>query len=936
MSLAVSSGSAVASHAGAANADGVWTPIAMPGATVDQVAIYDPLGDRMIVFGGISETKAAGSNLTWAWSRSTSPAWTLLDAIDASDPISGLIDATALLDPVRARVLVFGGTDGTLRNDVWTLALVPVAKWSRLLPQGTPPSAREGSVLVYDSARDRMILFGGNGGGWNTDVWALSLGATPAWTPLATLGSPPPAVRSAAVYDAAEDRMVIYNGSSTWQLSFAADANQPSWTPLTATGTPPFRANFTAVDDSAGQRMIVYGGSNGAGSTFGETWALSLSASPAWSQLLPTGTLPKPRYFHSAAMDPTRGQMIVFGGFNLESGVLTWRAGPWVLALEGAPAWQEGHGDLSPPRSDGADAAIYDSRRDRLFVGGTHPASPAPSWISHRTLDLGRANGWDDSPGVVDDRGSAIYDPRFDGVVVFGGKDAILGTPKGGPIATPFGTQPAWSGTSGPSPGTSATRKAIYDPLRYRIVLFGGNADSAGHGVWAIGLGAPHLAERILPQGSPPPDRVPEVVVYDPVRDRMVVFGGSTVPAGTTFNDTWSLNLSGAATWTEVPATGAPPSGGHYAGVYDPVRDRLVVTSPAGAWALPLAGAPNWTALSPAGTAPDPATAEVAAVYDPVRDRMLLQLTPNAPVLPAQPYTATWALEWGQPARPGVACAPGDSGHIANLTLSASFDVANVLGGPRAIGWKFETDRAWPGLPLYGTAVVDGNATQTITVHAPVPDSSASGNSTLTFTAWYAGGEGLDSACAQTLEIDATTATLPSFESMLAEPGLVTLRWDLVGDARLGATIYRRDDAAALWRPLGSASIESNRYAVYRDAEVEPGAIYWYRAGIPHPSGEVLLAPVRVEVPATLALALEPPSPNPARELRVTFVLPDSRLATLDVFDVGGRRVAHVALAGPGGRQQLAIRSARLPSGLYLIRLRHGERTVTTRVTLRE
>jgi len=60
--------------------------------------------------------------------------------------------------------------------------------------------------------------------------------------------------------------------------------------------------------------------------------------------------------------------------------------------------------------------------------------------------------------------------------------------------------------------------------------------------------------------------------VYDPVRDRLLLFGGNT-----DLNDLWSYSIT-QKRWTRVSTTGTPPpavSGA--AGFYDPVRDRVVV-----------------------------------------------------------------------------------------------------------------------------------------------------------------------------------------------------------------------------------------------------------------------------------------------------------------------------------------------------------------------
>ena len=129
-------------------------------------------------------------------------------------PPSARYQHTAFYDPVRDRMVVFGGYGGSYRNDVWALSLAGSPAWSALAPAGSPPSARYLHTAIYDPVRDRMVVFGGNdGSGRRNDVWALSLAGSPAWSSLAPAGTPPSArVAHTAIYDPVRDRMVVFGG----------------------------------------------------------------------------------------------------------------------------------------------------------------------------------------------------------------------------------------------------------------------------------------------------------------------------------------------------------------------------------------------------------------------------------------------------------------------------------------------------------------------------------------------------------------------------------------------------------------------------------------------------------------------------------------------------------------------------------------------------
>ena len=65
--------------------------------------------------------------------------------------------ATLVYDSARGRVILFGGFDSLERKgDTWAF---DGATWSRLTQVG--PSARAGHAMVYDSVRGKVVMFGG-------------------------------------------------------------------------------------------------------------------------------------------------------------------------------------------------------------------------------------------------------------------------------------------------------------------------------------------------------------------------------------------------------------------------------------------------------------------------------------------------------------------------------------------------------------------------------------------------------------------------------------------------------------------------------------------------------------------------------------------------------------------------------------------------------
>ena len=623
------------SPVGTAADDGAWA-FGPPSRRIGHTAIYDPVRDRMVVFGGRDDSspREPGDqyrNDVWALSLAGTPTWTSLTP--AGSPPSARTEHAAIYDPVRDRMVVFGGQyfDGSNHyfNDVWALSLAGSPAWSELSPAGSPPSERRGHTAIYDPVRDRMVVFGGfNGIGFPNDAWALSLAGSPAWTSLTPAGNPPSArEKHAAIYDPVRDRMVVFGGrdaslrNDVWALSLAGN---PVWSELSPAGSPPSgRYRHTAIYDPVRDRMTVFGGRDTSGLR-NDSWALSLAGSPAWSELSPAGSPPFERQEHTAIYDPVRDRMVVFGG-RVASGIP--RNDVWALSLAGSPAWSK----LSPAGASPRDehTAIYDPVRDRMVVFGGYDGTSSRRndvWA----LSLAGSPAWSElfpagSPPSGRYGHTAFYDPVRDRMLIFAGYD---GTDRNDVWALSLAGSPAWSELSpvgSPPPGGSRYT-AIYDPVRDRMVVFG------GQDVWALSLAESPAWSELFPAGSPPSVRGQTTAIYDPVRDRMVVFGGYYFDGSNNhyLNDVWALSLAGSPAWSELFPAGSPPAGryGHTA-IYDSVRDRMAVFAGMESvglndvWVLSLAGSPAWSELSPAGSLPS-AHQRHTAIYDLVRDRMVV------------------------------------------------------------------------------------------------------------------------------------------------------------------------------------------------------------------------------------------------------------------------------------------------------------------------
>ncbi len=378
--------------------------------------------------------------------------------------------------------------------------------WTELLPTGGPPDGRSSATAVYNSATNRMIVFGGANSGQfvavppsialRNDVWVLThadgRGGTPVWTQTDSGTGPSKRGWHTAVYDQAHNRMIVFGGNPNfgycygtvndlWVLTNAdgSEASTPQWLDLTPASGPTKRYLHIAFYDLGTNRMIMFGGADACVEFSSELWVLDNAngldlggapAAPAWTQLVPTGTPPGANALRVGTYDPATNRLIVLG--------------------------------------DGADA---DTLLNEVWV-------------------LENANGFD--------------------------------------IVTALPAAPNWVQLSptGTPPDLYHAPSLVYDPVGNSMTAFGGRSTSGSGGiqtvnnVWVLsnanGLGGAPDWTQLSPTGGPPIERFDHTAVHIPGTGRMTVFGGlgcidplgcdPFTNAGSqagTYNDVWTLEI---------------------------------------------------------------------------------------------------------------------------------------------------------------------------------------------------------------------------------------------------------------------------------------------------------------------------------------------------------------------------------------------------------
>jgi hypothetical protein len=120
----------------------------------------------------------------------------------------------------------------------------------------TAPAARSDVEMVYDSANEVVVLFGGGGywiqrWNWFGDTWIYSI-ETNTWTNMNPTVSPSPRHGIAMAYDSSNKKVVMYGDDATWTYTetWTYDVSTNTWTNMNPATSPPEAAPSSLEYDS--------------------------------------------------------------------------------------------------------------------------------------------------------------------------------------------------------------------------------------------------------------------------------------------------------------------------------------------------------------------------------------------------------------------------------------------------------------------------------------------------------------------------------------------------------------------------------------------------------------------------------------------------------------------------------------------------------------
>ena len=160
--------------------------------------------------------------------------------------------------------------------------------------------------MVYDPARQRVILYGGYGDDvFHNDAWAWD-GKN--WEQIELDSAAPTASVFALTYDPLKEEILgLLSGTGgTWRWS------GETWTRLTLDVEPSNRGWATLVFDPSRKLFFTFGG-NSQDTILNDTWTFN---GEEWTEYTIRGLKPAPRMDAVLWFDPIRGHVMLFGGYG--------------------------------------------------------------------------------------------------------------------------------------------------------------------------------------------------------------------------------------------------------------------------------------------------------------------------------------------------------------------------------------------------------------------------------------------------------------------------------------------------------------------------------------------------------------------------------------------------------------------------------------------
>jgi hypothetical protein len=284
-----------------------------PGLRIGAAMAWDPTHHAALLFGGYEG--AAWAPGTWLW-----------DGEDWHDVTVGTTQEPALraepalvFDPDSNKIVLFGGRDSAgAKNDMWEWD-GDVRDWSPVTPtSGGAPDPRSQHSLAYDEEHHRLVVFGGVDSAVMNDLWTWDRAAG-TWDGPVVAASPAARLLAGMAFIPTRG-VVLYGGNSGTYPAALADTwfwDGAIWTTLTSGLSPTARWGHGLTRDPSRGSLLLFGGIDDINhDPTGDTWELGADG---WlpvasvSQVRGGSSMPG-RIGFAMAYDVDRRAALVYGG----------------------------------------------------------------------------------------------------------------------------------------------------------------------------------------------------------------------------------------------------------------------------------------------------------------------------------------------------------------------------------------------------------------------------------------------------------------------------------------------------------------------------------------------------------------------------------------------------------------------------------------------
>jgi len=491
-----------------------FTPPTKPARRSEYEIAYDPVRQRLVLFGGRLDSNHTLVNETWEFDGIT---WTQKSPASAPPTRSA---HKMFFNPFDQKIVVVGG--GSYQDywgydgNTWIEYGVSFCPTSNPIP-GYP------SAFAFNTNRNLLICVsqGSESKTWEWDGTKSKQVILPI--------APSSLHDSSMVYDPIRNRIVLsgsnsgppYHFNTTWEYDGS------NWQPFNqgiSVDIPPRPLTEAAMEYMHTGASILFGGRQDDG--YLNPYTLRWMGND-W-QVIPTDITPQARRFHRLARNSDGSQILLFGGRGADTTLLN---DTWIFSRT---VWLTTSTSLAPPAREGH-ALTYDSMRNEWVLFGGQGASIYlnDTWV------YAPATGWQQRNPATrppNRRGATLtFDPIRGRAVLFGGFS-------GGGLRSDVWE---WDGTTwhkitpAELPPLRYGHGAVYDMEREVVVIVGGEGTDLFNDTWewdgAVWLERP-VASNLTARNYP-------AVAYDQDAQRIVVHGG--VGGAGILNDTRLHRTSG-------------------------------------------------------------------------------------------------------------------------------------------------------------------------------------------------------------------------------------------------------------------------------------------------------------------------------------------------------------------------------------------------------